>query len=266
MCCFKKTKITCRGFSPRRQRLKLFLVTDICEDARIIDATVNEGRDQDCGRDQKVMPGKVPNPTFIYRITHYKNLGFILQNGLCCPNHALKDPSFVNIGHKKLIDDRGKRNVPVQPRGTLNDYIAFYFTRKSPMLYLIAKHNVPDFAGDQSEIVYLVSRAQEIEGAKIPFVFTDRHAKLDFAQFGNSLSELTIVDWDVIASDIWSNTLALYDRKEKKQAEFLVYQQLPIGLVRGIVCQNKTILRIIEQTIQQSGVSLAAKCIPDWYY
>jgi hypothetical protein len=67
------------------------------------------------------MPGRIPNPTSIYRITHYRNLPFILRNELCCPNHATQDPNYINIGHKRLIDSRGMRQVPIEPFGVLND-------------------------------------------------------------------------------------------------------------------------------------------------
>ncbi len=212
------------------------------------------------------MPGRIPNPTYIYRITHYQNLPFILRNGLCCPNHRTQDPGYINIGHKRLIDSRGMRQVPVGPLGVLNDYVPFYFAKKSPMLFLISRHNVPDYLGEQSEIIYLVSTAQSVQQAGIPFVFTDRHAKLSFAQFRSDLNDLSIVDWDVIRSDVWYNTPREYDRKEKKQAEFLVHQNLPIELILGIACHNAEILRIIEEVLQRNASTIPVRTKREWYY
>ncbi len=212
------------------------------------------------------MPGTIPNPVYVYRITHYNNLPFILQNGLCCRNHAIQDPHYVNIGHRSLIDLRGRRPVPIAPFGVLNDYIPFYFTKRSPMLYLIHKHNVPDYTGDQSEIIYLVTSVEKIGQANLNFVFTDRHAKLNIANFYNRVADLHDVDWNVIKSDRWNNTKSDFDRQERKQAELLVHQHVPIDVMLGIACYSDTILRIISQQIQQASLAIPTAIRRTWYY
>ncbi len=212
------------------------------------------------------MPGSIPQPTYIYRIAHYSNLEFILHNGLCCPNHEIRDPNYMNIGHRTLIDSRGLREVPIAPFGVLNDYVPFYFTKKSPMLYVISKHNVPDYTGGQGEIIYLVSSAQDVAQANIPFVFTNRHSKIGYAEFRNNLKDLSIIDWDVIKGERWNNTPTEYDRQEKKQAEFLVHQRMPIELVRGIACFNDKIFHIIQQTLLENNKTIPVRKMPSWYY
>ena len=46
------------------------------------------------------------------------------------------DPNYRNIGNVDLIDKRSRRVVDVPPRGTLSDYVPFYFTPYSIMMWL----------------------------------------------------------------------------------------------------------------------------------
>ena len=56
----------------------------------------------------------------IFRITHIRNVPWILQNGLHCRNSDIRDPGFVRIGIPELIEKRTKKIVPVQPGGMLS--------------------------------------------------------------------------------------------------------------------------------------------------
>ena len=78
-----------------------------------------------------------PENAFIFRITHIRNVPWILANGLHCRTSGPTDPDFVTIGSPDIIAMRDSRDVPIPPHGTLSDYIPFYFTPKSPMMYNI---------------------------------------------------------------------------------------------------------------------------------
>lgn len=203
--------------------------------------------------------------TRIYRLTHYKNLPFIFRNGLHCANGAVKHPDFVNIGFQSLITSRGLTPVKVAPWGVLNDYVPFYFTPRSPMLYMIHKGKVPDYEGTQEELVYLVSNVEIIQEAGVPFVFTDRHAKLGYAEHYNDYKRLAELDWKTIQSDDWGQQYGV-TKKEKKQAEFLVYQSLSINLVQGIICHNDRICGLTEAAMKIAEVSLPVVCRSNLYY
>ena len=73
----------------------------------------------------------------IFRVTHRDNVPWMLRNGLHSRKSATQDERYVAIGNQELIDKRHERAVPVQPGGTLSDYVPFYFTPYSPMLYNI---------------------------------------------------------------------------------------------------------------------------------
>ena len=78
-----------------------------------------------------------PERARIFRITHVDNIPWILENGLHCKSSPIQDPSFVQIGNADLISKRAGRMVAGPEGGTLNDYVPFYFTPFSPMLFNI---------------------------------------------------------------------------------------------------------------------------------
>ena len=111
----------------------------------------------------------------IFRITHIDNVRWILHNGLHCRNGE-QDPSFVTIGEPEIIERRNGRSVPVEPSGTLSDYIPFYFTPFSPMAYKI-KTGLGVTAVPSSDLVVLVASLRELaDKHDARFLFTDRHA------------------------------------------------------------------------------------------
>jgi hypothetical protein len=71
----------------------------------------------------------------VFRIVHRKNVPWILENGLHARTSPRKDPGYVAIGNADLIEKRRHRTVLIPPGGTLADYVPFYFTPHSPMLY-----------------------------------------------------------------------------------------------------------------------------------
>lgn len=198
-------------------------------------------------------------------MTHYRNVGFIFRNGLHCCNCGVKDPDYINIGHRSLITNRGESSVSIDPGGVLNDYIPFYFYYKMPMLYHIFKGLVKDYAGKQEQIIYLISSVEKIEALALPFVFTDRHAYLAHKTLYNKVSELEKLHWDIIKDDTWHKEYSDL-RKELKQAEFLIYQHLPVTGILGIVAQNDEIATFVRNEIALANLSLEVVIKPDYYY
>src|SRR5580692_1147308 len=122
----------------------------------------------------------------IFRITHRDNVPWILEHGLHAPNGRVLDPNFRNIGNLDLIDKRSHRVVDIGPGGTLSDYVPFYFTPFSIMMFNIhTGYNVRHVPNE--EIVILVSSLARIAKLGIPFVFTDQHAYPAMANYYTDL-------------------------------------------------------------------------------
>jgi hypothetical protein len=139
-----------------------------------------------------------PEKALIFRIVHRDNILWILDNGLQCKNSKVLDPNFVEIGNSDLISKRGKHPVVPPPSGTLSDYVPFYFTPFSPMMYNIKTGWGGIRQRNNDEIVIMVSSLRTLQTRKIPFLFTDRHAYLVAAQFYSDLARLDQIDWDML--------------------------------------------------------------------
>ncbi|HRE41369.1 MAG TPA: DUF4433 domain-containing protein [Ignavibacteria bacterium] len=204
--------------------------------------------------------------TQIFRMTHIDNLPFILNNGLCSLNSKIQDCNFILIGYQTLINDRKKTEVPINPGGTLSDYIPFYFWYKSPMLYVIYKGNDNEvYKTPQEKIVYIVSSIEKLLDLNTKFVFTDRHAHLKYANFYNSKENLNKLNWNYIKSNDWSRIYGP-EIRELKQAECLVYRQMPIEAFLGIAVMNEKMKIAAEKIINDSTVRLIVKIKPEFYF
>ncbi len=189
-----------------------------------------------------------------------------MKNGIHCPNSPVQDPDFVQIGFPDLIEKRMDREVPVKPYGTLADYVPFYFTVRSPMLYVIAMGNDPEvIKTPQEEIIYLVSTVEKLNELGVLHVFTDRHAKLSYANFYNNYEDLGKLDWGIIRSDKWGQQYGP-ERKEIKQAECLVYKKMPIEAIIGIGCKEERIYNIVEEMVKHNKTKITVKIKQDWYF
>lgn len=206
-------------------------------------------------------------PTPIYRITHYSNLDFILKNGMFSKNSPHKDPNYFNIGDTSLIQTRGSKSINVQPGGTLNDYIPFYFGVHSPMLFRIHTGQVNGVTCGQSEIIYIVSSDTSIQSLGIPFVFTDGHAYSILSKFYDNLSSLINLDWNTIKDKIWRNYPTDNDRIRRKQAEFLAFQKVPKDCILEIGVYDDKMKTIVDNILTTNNCTNIPCIIRNgWYY
>src|SRR6266446_10848878 len=136
------------------------------------------------------MPVVTQEKALIYRITHIDNVPWILENGLHCRNSTTRDPNFREIGNQELVGKRSNRIIDVPPQGTLSDYIPFYFTPHSPMLYNIKTGWNGLKQTPMPDIAIIVSSLYALAERGIRFVFADRHAYVMAAQFSNDLGDL----------------------------------------------------------------------------
>ena len=198
----------------------------------------------------------IPKPVYIYRIVHWKNIWYILKHGLCSKGHCNQDPSYINIGHRQLIEDRYESPIPIAGYGTLGDYIPFYFWGHSPMLYMVANGLQGVQQYPQEDIVYIVIDSARIIKHELQYVFTDRHAKVKLANFLTDLKDLNRLRWDVIKSKDWKNTEEDFERRDFKQAEFLVRYHIPVHLINTLVVKNEVKKVEIEDIVRNLGLAI----------
>lgn len=203
---------------------------------------------------------------YIWRIVHRDNLSWILDNGLHCSNSATHSPAWVNIGNEDLIGKRSRRIVPLPPGGTLSDYVPFYFTPFSPMMYNIytGRGGVPQRRND--DIVILVSTLHQVQQSGHRFVFTDRHAFPVATEYFNDLACLDQIDWRLLQTRNFARNPDDPLQIERYQAEALIHQYLPVTSLISVICYSDTIKLKIEQAIQSHGLTLSVKVMTGWYF
>jgi hypothetical protein len=206
-----------------------------------------------------------PQKALIFRATHRDNLPWILEHGLHAQNGDLSDPKFQNIGNRDLIAKRTTFAVPIAPEGTLSDYIPFYFTPWSMMMYNIhTGRNVACVPND--EIVFLVSSLRRVAELRIPFVFTDQHAFLKTASFSTDLRNL-----DQLAWTFWNRIDFKYDsndpgKTDRYQAEALIWKNLPIEALIGIVSYNENVNSWLQTEARRFNRQVNIRVHKVWYF
>jgi hypothetical protein len=206
-----------------------------------------------------------PEKALVFRITHISNVPWILSNGLHCRSSATQDPNFVEIGNPDLIDKRQHWAVPVPPGGVLSDYVPFYFTPYSPMLYNIKTGWNGITKRPMSEIVIFVSSLVTFAEAGIAFVFTDRHALLKTAIFFTSAADLKKLDWKHWQARDFKRDPNDLDKVARYQAEALAHLHVPITALHGIVCYGQDEEQHLTQMVENANVPLKVIRQPGWF-
>ena len=210
----------------------------------------------------------VPNPVPIVHLTHVDNLSSILGEGGVLSYHEMdrRGIGHHNIAYVHIQARRESTIVFGAKGGCLHDYVPFHFGPKPPMLLTISSGNVPNHTEGQPPLVYLVSTAQAVEAAGLPFAFTDGHATMAITEFFDDLDRLDQIDWPVIHGKWWNDTPEHPDRKRRRQAEFLVHQKFPIELIQEIVVLNAGTQAKVLEILSGSGLEVPVQVRSNWYY
>jgi hypothetical protein len=208
-----------------------------------------------------------PEKALIFRIVHVENVPWILeQGGLSCRATPAQNPNYVNIGNPELIDKRARRHVPIPPAGTLSDYVPFYFTPFSIMMYNIKTGYGAITRRENRDIIIFVSSIHRLRELGLPFVFTNQHAYSVDADFYNRVEDLHRIDWTLLQNRNFKTDDADPGKQLRYQAEALVYQRVPMEALLGIGCHNDDVKRSLELHPRLHGVQLPIKTVPTWYF
>jgi hypothetical protein len=216
------------------------------------------------------MAGKLdltPELARVFRITHIDNVPWILANGLHCGRSNVCDPGFVQIGNPELISKRMVWPVPISPWGTLHDYVPFYFTPFSPMLYNISTGWNGITRRPMRDLVILVSSLHAFRDHNVSFVFTDRHAYSSLARFSSKVEDLgELIDWRILQARDFSRDPNDLGKVERYQAEALAYDHVPVAALTGLVCHGPTEEARVRDLVQNAGMQLSVVARPTWFF
>ncbi len=218
-------------------------------------------------------------PTPVFHITAIDNLKSIAANGAILAKNVVlaRNLEAANIAYEGIQGRRAAKAVPIEPGGTLHDYVPFYFAPRSPMLMTINGGNVPGCDYRQDDIVHLASNAQFIRDGGNKFVFSDLHAAKDFSEFFNDLKDLDKIDWSIFFENPLIEGYCKYwnskhmpskymHRQESRMAEFLVHQQLPIAAISEIGVRTTEGETRVRDSLKGTGWNPSVKVVPGWYF
>ena len=205
---------------------------------------------------------------YVFHITAIKNLESLIHSGYIYSQDSCGGHEVVpeRIGYASLKDRRSRTPVPCFEGTFLSQFVPFYFAPRSPMLYAIHQNQVEDCSYGQEDVIHLVFKLDAINKANLDFAFTDGHAVMEISKFYKDLEDLSQIDWSLMRSKYWNDTEDDGDRKRRRQAEFLILDKVPIGLLAGIAVIGSDQQVLVKGILAKYGVSKSVKVLKNWYY
>ncbi len=170
---------------------------------------------------------------------------------------------YTPIGDMQLIGKRRDRKISVKPYGTFSDYVSFYFGPRSPMLYRIQTGREVE-KREPKNIVYFVTKFALVQ--EHIYIFTDGHASHHLTAFYNDEANLDAVDWAAVNARYWKDDADNPDRERRKQAEFLVLEEVNLSSVLGLAVYDVSTQAIVKDKLEKAGLEMVVKVRRDWYY
>jgi hypothetical protein len=202
----------------------------------------------------------------IFRITHIDNVPWILDNGLHCCKSKVQDPNFRPIGKQELIDKRRNLLVEMSPGGTLGDYVPFYFTPSSIMLYYIKTGYGGVIQRANADIAILVSSIPRLVELRLKFLFTNAAAYFHEAKYFHRVRDLDQIDWHLLQSRIFSKDPEDPGKQGRYHAEALIHRHLPLEALLGIACFDSASKAKVDREVSRRDLTLSVRSLPQWYF
>lgn len=204
----------------------------------------------------------------MYHIVHVDRLASIAgDGGLCCDTTMMTRPKVgTSIGMTDIKARRARKKLASHPELNVGDCVPFYFCPRSVMLYLMYRGNHPEltYRGGQNPIVHLEADLHDaIEWAKRAnrrWVFTASNAGSSYFEDWSDLEELHRIDWSAIRARDWR------EKKEGKQAEFLMESSFPLQLISRVGVHSGVIQRQAITALTGAEHVPRVEVKQDWYY
>ena len=198
---------------------------------------------------------------YVFRMTHLLNVPHIMQEGFVHSDSPRASECYIEIGDKSLIETRKNKYLKGH---SINDYIPFYFGYRSPMLYVIQHGFNGVVMRKPQEIVYCALRIDDVISSGLRFIFTDGHANDSFTNVYDS-DRIKDIDQIIQANDIYAKYWKSdddTDLKRRKDAEFLILDEIPASLIAYYIVYNQD----AKQQLEDMGVASEMIIIKPGYY
>jgi hypothetical protein len=162
------------------------------------------------------------------------------------------------MGSTDVIGRRDNKIVKCYPDYVVNDYVPFYFSKRTPMLYnIITGHGVKTFP--QKDIIYLCCKFTDLACDKFNWCYTNGNAAVAITKFFSKFDGINDnIDWHSIETTDFrdENADGDEDRIRKKHAEFLVRKHVPAKYIKKIVVLNNEVKKNVENILLKLGVNI----------
>ena len=209
--------------------------------------------------------GVPPQLATAFHITDVTNLPAILQaGGLMSDAGMAARPGATIIGydHIKL---RRLQQIQVDclaGKPFVGEFVPFYYSPRSVMLYTINRGNTGRPVGCQTSIIHLVSTVPVLAGLGREWAIADGNAGAFHTAFYNQMAGLQNLNWAAIRATSWSG------QQHQKAAEFLVKDFVPWSAFHLIGCHNAATAAQVQHmlAVARSAHSPNVEERPLWYY
>lgn len=116
------------------------------------------------------------------------------------------------------------------------------------------------------EILIFVSSLFRISELGIPFVFTDQHAYPAMANYYADLKDLGEVDWDLLNRKDFKHDPDDPAKKERYQAEALIWKHVPLEALLGICSCDATVDAMVKTELAQRNLGVQTTVQRNWYF
>ena len=124
------------------------------------------------------------------------------------------------------------------------------------MMYQIITGHAGIQERSESELVILTASARDLASCGFDVVFTDRHAYSQTAEYFSSVDQLEGIDWELLQSRDFRNDPDDPRKKERYQAEALIFKHVPVTDLKGLVCRTRSTQRELERMSEQACVDV----------
>jgi hypothetical protein len=192
----------------------------------------------------------------------------ILKRGLVCKKYVKAGEQYINIGNREIIGVRVETPVKIKGYGSVGDYIPFYFTPRSMMLYNIVTGYREPVVPKLLRQDILVIRCLISELSKLDqWFFTDGQANdKDTAGHFKNLKQLNQIDWECIQQSNFNKSDGDYDRPRRYQAEFLVHKAVPLKSIESLNVYNQPAADHVNKTLSKAGIRMDVHITPNYFF
>lgn len=233
---------------------------------------------------------------FAFRQLYYKDISIFLHDGEIRSKNHRHGQRCHQTSYPEIVERRGTNQFEMPCGGVVNDYVPFYFSPLTAFSYTISRGNVHLRCPDGTDLgiareddrVFVVSRIADFAGSDAFCCYSDfaLNSQAPIPSVETDLAKLeNHVHWDVFdeapirgrVSEIGYEGVCQYFnnrdipekyqlRKQKRMAEFLVREAVPLHQIVCIIAKSETVKHKLRGMMNSSKWEIPVYVKPGCYF